>query len=139
MRALVIDDSSAMRALLRRLLRDFGFEVSEAPDVSGALQALEPGRLPQLALVDWNLPGGSGIDFVRAVRVDPARPAIRILMITTEVGPEQVRLALDAGAQEYLMKPFTRESLRDKLALMGFHNVLESASNTGRVQGGHRD
>jgi len=120
MRALVIDDSSAMRALLRRLLRDFGFEVAEAPDVSSALTSLEPGRLPQLALVDWNLPGGSGIEFVRAVRVDSARTGMRIMMITTEVGPEQVRTALDAGAQEYLMKPFTRESFRDKLALMGF-------------------
>ena len=120
MRALVIDDSSAMRALLRRLLRDLGFEVTEAPDVSTALDRLAPGALPELALVDWNLPGGSGIDFVRAVRVDPGHRGLRILMITTEVGPEQVRRALEAGAQEYLMKPFTRESLRDKLALMGF-------------------
>jgi two-component system, chemotaxis family, chemotaxis protein CheY len=128
MRALVIDDSSAMRALLRRLLRDFGFEVSEAPDVSSALQALEPGRLPQLALVDWNLPGGSGIEFVRAVRIDAGRPDIRILMITTEVHPEQVRAALDAGAQEYLMKPFTREALQDKLALMGFSTAHKSAA-----------
>ena len=120
MRALVIDDSSAMRALLRRLLRDLGFDVTEAPDVSTALERLRPGGLPDLALVDWNLPGGSGIDFVRAVRVDPGQRGLRILMITTEVGPEQVRRALDAGAQEYLMKPFTGESLRDKLVLMGF-------------------
>jgi len=125
MRALVIDDSSAMRAMLRRQLRDFGFEVTEAPDVSTALGTLRPGLLPDLALVDWNLPGGSGIEFVRAVRVDGRRLEIRILMITTEVGPEQVRKALDAGAQEYLMKPFTRESLREKLALMGFR--LEGA------------
>jgi two-component system chemotaxis response regulator CheY len=120
MRALVIDDSSAMRTLLRRLLRDFGFDVAEAPDVSTALHRLCPGELPDLALVDWNLPGGSGIEFVRAVRVDRDRRVIPILMITTEVGPEQVRRALDAGAQEYLMKPFTRESLREKLCLMGF-------------------
>ncbi len=125
MHALVIDDSSAMRALLRRLLRELGFEVTEAPDVSGALGTLQPGRLPDLALVDWNLPGGSGIEFVRAVRADGRRLDVRILMITTEVGPEQVRRALDAGAQEYLMKPFTREALRDKLALMGFR--LEGA------------
>lgn len=120
MRALVIDDSSAMRTLLRRLLRDFGFDVTEAPDVSTALERLTPGGLPDLALVDWNLPGGSGIEFVRAVRVNREQREIRILMITTEVGPEQVRRALDAGAQEYLMKPFTRDSLRDKLALLGF-------------------
>lgn len=120
MRALVIDDSSAMRAMLRRLLREFGFEVAEAPDVLSALGALQPGRLPQLALVDWNLPGGSGIEFVRAVRADGANARLRIMMITTEVGPDRVRAALDAGAQEYLMKPFTRESLRDKLALLGF-------------------
>lgn len=125
MRALVIDDSSAMRTLLRRQLRDFGFDVTEAADVPSALNSLQPGAVPDLALVDWNLPGGSGIEFVRAVRLDGRRLQIRILMITTEVGPEQVRKALDAGAQEYLMKPFTRDSLRDKLALMGF--PLEAA------------
>ena len=120
MRALVIDDSSAMRTLLRRLLRDLGFEVTEAPDVSTALHRLGPIGIPELALVDWNLPGGSGIEFVRAVRRNIAQGDPRILMITTEVGPEEVRLALDAGAQEYLMKPFTKEALRDKLSLMGF-------------------
>ena len=122
MRALVIDDSSAMRALLRGLLRDFGFEVSEASDVAGGIGWLTPGPPPDVALVDWNLPGGSGLEFVRAVR----GREIPVVMITTEVGPEQVRQALEAGAQEYLMKPFTRATLRDKLSLLGFR--LESAA-----------
>jgi two-component system chemotaxis response regulator CheY len=120
MKALVIDDSSAMRTLLRRLLRDLSFEVTEAPDVSTALDRLGPDGIPDLALVDWNLPGGSGIEFVRAVRKHLTPRELRILMITTEVGPREMRMALDAGAQEYLMKPFTKEALRDKLSLMGF-------------------
>jgi two-component system chemotaxis response regulator CheY len=120
MRALIVDDSSAMRALLRGLLRDFGFDVAEAPNVAAALDRLTPGGLPDVALVDWNLPDGSGLDFVQAVRSDRERRSMRLLMITTEVAPEQVRRALEAGAQEYLMKPFTRDSLRDKLALLGF-------------------
>ena len=119
MRALVIDDSSAMRTLLRRLLRDLSFEVTEAPDVSTALERLGPVGVPDLALVDWNLPGGSGIEFIRAVRRNLTPRELRILMITTEVGPRELRMALDAGAQEYLMKPFTPEALLEKLSLIG--------------------
>lgn len=127
MRALVIDDSSAMRTLLRRLLRDLSFDVTEAPDVATALERLGPLGIPELALVDWNLPGGSGIEFVRAVRRTLTARELRILMITTEVGPQEVRMALEAGAQEYLMKPFTRDSLKEKLSLMGFR--MEAADH----------
>lgn len=120
MRALVLDDSRAMRAILRRYLRELGFDVIEAPDADLASRLLEPEALPELALVDWNLPGRSGLEFVERLRTERRFDRLRIVMVTTEVERGQVLKALRAGADEYLMKPFTRETLESKLALVGF-------------------
>ena len=119
MLALVLDDSSAMRSILRRHLRDLGFGVCEASDVAAALDILQTVPLPDLALVDWNLPGRSGLDFVRAVRADRRFFRLRVLMVTTELESSSVLEALRAGVDEYLMKPFTRETFESKLALVG--------------------
>ena len=73
----------------------------------------------QLVLVDWNMPELSGLDFIRAVRARPEFSAVRLMMVTTETEIEQMTRALEAGADEYLMKPFTPESVRDKLRLLG--------------------
>ncbi len=118
MRALVLDDSSAMRAILRRYLRELRFDVVEASDVAGALDVLQRADGIDLALVDWNLPGKSGLDFVRAVRESGDRPRLRVIMVTTELEVSRVLEALKAGVDEYLMKPFTRETLESKLALI---------------------
>ena len=126
MQAMVVDDSRAMRMLMGRLLKDIGFEVAQAADGSEALDALRerlgaghPDGPVQLALVDWNMPEMSGIELVEAVRSDPAFAALRIVMVTTETELSQVVRALDAGADEYLMKPFTRDDVVGKLELLG--------------------
>lgn len=118
-RALILEDSRTMRALLARMLRELGFEAVPAGHVEEALDRLRGGSDVELALVDWNLPGLSGMDFLRRLRADPAHRAIRVLVVSTEVGQHRVEEALREGAQEYLMKPFTRDMLAEKLALMG--------------------
>ena len=122
MQAMVVDDSRAMRMLMGRLLKDIGYEVAEAGDGSQALDSLRE-RLAanpvQLALVDWNMPEMSGIELVEAVRADPAFAGLRIVMVTTETELSQVMRALEAGADEYLMKPFTRDDVVGKLELLG--------------------
>jgi len=122
MQAIVVDDSRAMRMLMGRLLKDIGFEVAEAGDGSEALDSLRErlaGNPVQLALVDWNMPEMSGIELVEAVRSDPSFAGLRIVMVTTETELSQVSRALDAGADEYLMKPFTRDDVVGKLELLG--------------------
>lgn len=122
MQAMVVDDSRAMRMLMGRLLKDIGFEVDEAGDGCQALVRLRE-RLAenpvQLALVDWNMPEMSGIELVEAVRADSGFAGLRIVMVTTETELSQVSRALEAGADEYLMKPFTRDDVLGKLELLG--------------------
>ncbi|MEM7677339.1 MAG: response regulator [Myxococcota bacterium] len=120
MRALVIDDSSAMRRLIGRILEDLGFEVSEAEN--GAVGLTQVAQAPEpvdVALVDWNMPVMNGFEFVKAVRARPEHNRIKLMMVTTETGLEQIEQALNAGADEYVMKPFTRTELISKLGLLG--------------------
>jgi two-component system chemotaxis response regulator CheY len=119
MRALVIDDSRTMRRILSRLVEELGFAVVEAEHGADGLAKIEALGAPELALVDWNMPVMNGLDFVRAVRARPDCAAMRVMMVTTETGQDELHTALDAGADEYVMKPFTREVILEKLALMG--------------------
>jgi two-component system chemotaxis response regulator CheY len=83
--------------------------------------ALLPAERDQLSLilVDWNMPGISGLDFIRQVRCDPVLASVVLVMVTTETEIEQMMTALEAGANEYVMKPFTKEIITDKLRLLG--------------------
>ena len=119
MRALVIDDSRVMRKLLGGQLAGLGFEVVEASDGAEGLQQLAAGPLPQVVLVDWNMPNMNGLDLIRAVRARREWDAVRVLMVTSETSPAQMSEALAAGADEYLMKPFTADGLRAKLEMLG--------------------
>jgi|SRR5262245_61481430 two-component system chemotaxis response regulator CheY len=119
MRALVIDDSRAMRAILRKILKEIGFEVTEAGHGKEGLERLKQIEAPQLALVDWNMPEMNGLEFVRAVRADHAYDAMRVMMVTPESAVSAVTCALEAGANEYVMKPFTKNVILEKLALLG--------------------
>jgi two-component system, chemotaxis family, chemotaxis protein CheY len=120
MRALVIDDSKAIRIILRRLLGELGFEVVEAADGRQALERLaELQPAPELVLVDWNMPEMNGLEFVREVRGAGGNDDLTMVMVTTETESSQVVRALAAGANEYVMKPFTRDVLVDKLSLLG--------------------
>ncbi len=118
MRALVVDDSRAMRGILKRGLAERGYEVREAADGQLALDCLAEGYQPELAMVDWNMPNLNGLEFVIKVRQNPAFAAMKIVMVTTEVEQHQMMKALDAGANEYLMKPFTPEALQEKLEFL---------------------
>ena len=119
MRALVVDDSRAMRSILSHALREFGFEITEACNGREALSRLEQMDHFRLALVDWNMPELNGIDFVRRVRSDARYNNLLIMMVTTETESSQIALALQEGANEYVMKPFTKDVIRKKLELLG--------------------
>ena len=119
MRALVIDDSRAMRTILRGILESLDFEVEEAADGRQAVEILTRDRGFDIALVDWNLPEMSGLEIVNAVRKDPQLAELSLLMVTTETDFDRVTQALEAGANEYIMKPFDRAMLLDKLVILG--------------------
>lgn len=119
MRALVIDDSAAVRTILKRILADCGFEVVEATHGREALERLRQVGKADIALVDWNMPEMNGYDFIRAVRADHSHDGMRLMMVTTETEIAQVAKALEAGANEYVMKPFTKDMILEKLSLMG--------------------
>ena len=115
MRVLVIDDSRAMRSILRTTLTELGHEVVEVGNGQEGLEALKSRGPFSLALVDWNMPVLDGYDFVCTVRSDPSNASLKLVMVTTEVETAHVAKALVAGADEYVMKPFTRDILREKL------------------------
>ena len=127
MKALVIDDSRAMCSILSLILRQLGFDVSEAGNGREGLEQLERLSPIDLALVDWNMPEMNGIDFVRAVRADARYNDLRLIMVTTETETSQVLVALEAGANEYVMKPFTRDIIQQKIELLG---LLDQSSAT---------
>ena len=118
MLALVIDDSRTVRLIIGKILREAGIEVIEAADGLEALERMAEHPDLGLALVDWNMPKMNGLDYVRAVRSQSDYDPVRILMVTSETEQEQVVRALEAGANEYLMKPFTKEVLIAKLSLL---------------------
>jgi two-component system chemotaxis response regulator CheY len=119
MRALVVDDSRAIRSVLRRMLAEIGLDTDEAGDGRQALSVLERIPTPHVMLVDWNMPEMDGLALVKTVRAMPELDAVPVVMVTTESEMERVIQALEAGANEYLMKPFTKEGLLSKLELLG--------------------
>lgn len=118
-RALVVDDSRALRRILGGMMRELGFEVSEAANGREALLQLHRQGAADIALVDWNMPEMNGLEFVQAVRSDPQFQSLPLMMVTTETEMEQVATALEAGANEYVMKPFDRQVIEEKLVLLG--------------------
>ena len=118
MLALIVDDSRTMRLVLKKILNEVGFEVSEAGDGSEALIRLKELDRVDLMLVDWNMPVMDGLEFVRAVRQDNAYDEVPVMMVTTEDTMDRVVEALNAGANEYVMKPFTSESIIEKLEIL---------------------
>ena len=118
MRALVIDDARTVRLIIRSILTELGMDVIEAGNGREGLDRLRAAEDVRLVLVDWNMPEMNGLEFVQAVRADRGFDAVRIMMVTTETEQEQVLRALKAGANEYLMKPFTKDVLVAKLSLL---------------------
>lgn len=124
MKALIIDDSRAMRMLLRRIVKGLGFEVLEAGNGQEGLDVIASGELPDVALIDWNMPVMNGLEFVSAMRANSETRSVTLMMVTTESERTQIVRALAAGAHEYLIKPFTEDALVSKLEMLGLLPVV---------------
>jgi two-component system, chemotaxis family, chemotaxis protein CheY len=118
MRALVIDDSGTMRSILRQYMRELKYEVVEARDGREALERCEQTPDFDIALVDWNMPVMNGLEFVRALRAKKEFDSMKLMMVTTENDVAHIEAALSAGANEFVMKPFSYEALEEKMALL---------------------
>ena len=115
MKILVVDDFSTMRRIVKNLLRDLGFaNTVEADDGKTALPILEAGGIDFL-VTDWNMPGMTGIDLLKAVRANPELKDMPILMVTAEAKREQIIMAAQAGVNGYVIKPFTAGTLKEKI------------------------
>ena len=119
LRAMIIDDSRAMRSILRRIVSGLSFEIAEAGHGQEALDQMEAGFLPDLCLIDWNMPVMDGYTFITEVRRRPEWRNITLMMVTTESEQGQIVKALAAGAHEYVIKPFTPDAIVEKLELLG--------------------
>jgi len=115
---LVVDDSKVIRKVARHILETLHFEVSEAQDGREALAHCEA-NTPDVVLLDWNMPVMSGLEFLRALGHAGLAHRPKVVFCTTENGMAHIRTAIDAGADEYVMKPFDRQTLESKLQLVG--------------------
>ncbi len=115
---LVVDDSKVIRKVARHILETLNFSVDEAEDGREALDRCGS-RMPDVILLDWNMPVMSGMEFLRALRQSehPAQP--QVVFCTTENDVAHIRAAIAAGADEYVMKPFDRETIQSKLQIVG--------------------
>ena len=118
MRALVIDDSRAVRIIIRNILREIGMDVAEAGNGLEGLDQMKYNPDISLVLVDWNMPVMNGLEFIQSLRSQRSYDGVRIMMVTTETESSQVLRALTAGANEYVMKPFTKDVLVAKLNML---------------------
>jgi two-component system chemotaxis response regulator CheY len=122
MRALIVDDSRFVRGFLRAMLEERGIECAEAADGQAGLDEIrmhmQTGTPFDLALVDWNMPVMDGLEMLKQLRAE-GHKQMKVMMVTTEAENDFIIRALDAGADEYLMKPFDDEALCEKLSMLG--------------------
>src|SRR5580658_2378938 len=119
-KALVVDDSKAIRMILTKMLTGLGYEVLEAVNGIEALKVIEAEKNPvALILLDWNMPEMNGMELLKQLRKTPALSSPVVVMVTTETEMSHMAAALEAGANEYVMKPFTRDIIVEKLQLAG--------------------
>jgi two-component system, chemotaxis family, chemotaxis protein CheY len=115
MKILIVDDFSTMRRIIKNLLRDLGFtNTQEADDGATALPMLQNGNFDFL-ITDWNMPGMQGIDLLKTVRADPNLNTLPVLMVTAEAKREQIVEAAQSGVNGYIVKPFTAQTLEEKI------------------------
>lgn len=115
---LIVDDSKVIRKVARHILETLQFNVTEAADGSEALAELAKGE-PDVILLDWNMPVMSGMDFLHAYRAQFTSPNSKVIFCTTENGVDHIQAAINAGADEYVMKPFDRDTLEAKFQIVG--------------------
>ncbi|MBA4392070.1 MAG: response regulator [Desulfobacca sp.] len=115
MKILVVDDFSTMRRIVKNLLKQLGFEnIDEAEDGEQAFAKLKNGRF-NFIVSDWNMPNMTGIELLKSVRADPELKALPFLMVTAEADKEKVVEAIKSGVNNYVIKPFTAEILKEKM------------------------
>lgn len=115
MKILVVDDFSTMRRIVKNLLRELGFSnLEEADDGLTALPMLKTGNFDFL-VTDWNMPGMEGIELLKAVRAEPELASLPVLMVTAEARRDQIVVAAEAGVNGYIIKPFTAQTLQEKI------------------------
>jgi two-component system chemotaxis response regulator CheY len=120
-KVMVVDDSRTIRTIIRRILIELGYEVCEAGNGIEALKVIEVEKAAvKLVLADWNMPEMNGLELLKQLRLDPALSSLKIIMVTTETEMDHMASALEAGADEYVMKPFTKDILVEKLEYVGF-------------------
>src|SRR3954447_21991780 len=108
-----------MRRIVSQILEGLGYEARDAGHGREGLDVLNEGWVPELCTIDWNMPVMDGLQFVSAVRANPAWRSVTLMMVTSEGAQSQIVRALTAGAHKYVIKPFTADAIRDKLALLG--------------------
>ena len=116
---LIVDDSRVIRKVSRHILETLGFSVQEAEDGQKGLDACDT-AMPDVVLLDWNMPVMTGIEFITQLRLRPDGDKPKVVFCTTENDVAHIREAISAGADEYVMKPFDHETLQIKLQLVGF-------------------
>src|SRR4029079_14693081 len=131
---LIVDDSKVIRKVARHILETLDFEVDEAGDGREALSRCEAKR-PDVVLLDWNMPVMSGMDFLRMLRQRGHDDQPKVVFCTTENDMAHIRAALEAGADEYVMKPFDRETLHIKLQLVGVARVAGHGAGARQIAG----
>ena len=117
--ALIIDDARSVRMILKKMMTELGFTVEEAEHGQQAIEILQKNGPADVALVDWNMPVMNGFEFIQEVRKQSIYDEMKIMMVTTESELVRMIAALEAGANEYVMKPFTKDIIVEKLTLMG--------------------
>jgi len=115
---LIVDDSKVIRMVARKILEELEFETGEAADGRIALESCQR-KMPDVILLDWNMPVMDGMNFLRELRRQPGGEAPKVLFCTTENDIEHIQEAIDAGANEYIMKPFDSEIIQAKFAQVG--------------------
>jgi two-component system chemotaxis response regulator CheY len=121
---LVVDDSGVVRKVARRIVETLNFSVIEAEDGSKALEACKH-AMPEAVLLDWNMPVMDGLEFLVNLRAMPGGDTPKVVFCTTENGMDHIARALEAGADEYIMKPFDKDIVADKFREVG---LVEAAA-----------
>jgi two-component system chemotaxis response regulator CheY len=123
-KALIVDDSKTIRMILGRIMRELGYETCEAVNGKDALRVIELEKAAvDLVLADWNMPEMNGLELLKQLRQNPDFSSLKVIMVTTETELDHIVSALEAGANEYVMKPFTKDILREKLEMVGIFPV----------------
>ena len=122
---LVVDDSSVIRKVARRILEGLEFEITEAEDGEKALEMCKH-TLPDAVLLDWNMPVMDGYEFLRNLRRMPGGDVPKVVFCTTENGIDHISRAIDGGANEYIMKPFDKDIIVAKFQEVGLIELAES-------------